>query len=270
LKALGKTPLPPTIEAGGKTYSFVQTFKNDFFAITSLYDGPAGRVILKVQRQAPFLLIPMRWAGRLLAAREWHSMSRLQGIPGVPKLIDRWGATGLIREFVEGRTLAEALPPPLLRGAEGDHSGSLKGGHVARVNDEFHPRLRELVDAIHAREMAYVDLEKPGNVLVGEDGRPYLFDFQIAWYWPRRYGGRLWPMRVLLRRLQAGDLYHLIKLQRRSRPDQLSPEVLRASYHKPWYIRLHNTLTRPFTRLRRKILRKLDPHRAPGERGMVD
>lgn len=247
LKAMGKKPLPKVIDAGGSSYSFVKTFKNDFFAITSLYEGPAGRVILKVQRQAPFLLIPMRWAGRLLAARERHSMERLQGLPGIPRLIGTWTSTGLVREFVDGQTLADA----------------------GRVDDDFHPRLRSLIDAIHAREMAYVDLEKPGNVLVGMDGRPYLFDFQIAWYWPAHWGGRLWPLSALLRRLQAGDRYHLLKLQRRTRPDQLSPEELKASYYKPWFVRLHNTITRPFTRLRRRILRKIDPERGRGERGMT-
>ncbi len=249
LKALGKRELPKTIEAGGHTYTHNSTFKNDFFAVTSLYEGESGKVILKVQRQASFLLIPMGWAGRILAARERNSLIRLQGIPGIPRLIGTWSKTGLVREFVPGATLAEA----------------------GRVDDDFHPRLHELIGRIHEREMAYVDLEKPGNVLVGQDGKPYLFDFQIAWYWPRKWGGQLWPMRGLLRKLQAGDRYHLIKLQRRSRPDQLSPEVLRASYQKPWYVRLHNTVTRPFTRLRRRILGRIDPEsrQAGGERGMV-
>ena len=248
LKALGKKSLPPSIEAGGNTYQYVHTFKDDFFAITSLYEGQAGKVILKVQRQARFFLLPMRWAGRILAARERHSLERLQGIEGIPTLIGTWSSTGLIREYVPGKTLADA----------------------ARVDDEFHPRLRQLIDTIHQRDMAYVDLEKPGNVLVGEDGGPHLFDFQIAWYWPRKWGGDLWPMCALLRKLQSGDRYHLVKLQRRSRPDQLSPEALKASYEKPWYVRLHSVLTRPFTRLRRRILRRLDPQRGRGERGMVE
>lgn len=248
LKALGNNELPRVIHAGQDTFQFVKTFKNDFFAVTSLYESPAGKVILKVQREAPFLLFPMRWAGRILAARERNSLLRLQGLEGVPRFIATWSHTGLIREFVEGRTLAEA----------------------GRVNDDFHLRLRRLIDEIHSRDMAYVDLEKPGNILVGEDGNPHLFDFQIAWYWPPKWGGRLWPIRALLRKLQAGDRYHLIKLQRRSRPDQLSQEQLQASYRKPWYVRLHNAFTRPITRLRRRILRRIDPQRGLGERGMIE
>ncbi len=251
--ALGRRPLPDSVEAGGRRYVLKRAFKHDFFAATALYqaDPPVhsgdGQVILKIQRLAPFFFIPLRWVGRILSARERGALQRLAGVRGVPRLIGTWGSTGLIRDFVEGDTLAD----------------------VKRVGDDFHPQLRELIDAIHARDMAYVDLEKPGNVLVGSDGRPHLFDFQISWYWPKRWGGDLWPVRSIRRRLQNGDLYHLIKLQRRSRPDQLSEEELARSYHKPWFVRAHNFLTRPLTRLRRRILNWLDPERGRGERGRV-
>lgn len=247
LKALGRKPLPPTIEVEGRRYRLARVFKHDFFAATALYERDQHRVILKLQRQASFLLVPLGWVGRILAARERAAFRRLAGLPGVPRLLADFGPTGLIREFVEGSTLAEA----------------------ERVGDDFHPRLRALIDAIHSRGMAYVDLEKPGNVLVGSDGLPYLFDFQISWYWPKRWGGELFPARAICKRLQKGDLYHLVKLQRRSRPDQLSPEALAASYQKPWYVRLHNLVTRPFTRLRRRILRRVDPQRGRGERGLA-
>ena len=253
LKALGRRPLPDALELGGCRYVQNRVFKHDFFAATALYQadppcaGGADRVILKLQRQAPLLLIPLRWVGRILSARERAALERLAGVRGVPRFISPWGPTGLIREYIEGHTLAE----------------------VERVDDFFHPRLRELIDAVHARNMAYVDLEKPANVLVGEDGRPYLFDFQISWYWPRHWGGDLWPVRAVRRWLQNGDLYHLIKLQRRSRPDQLSQDVLAASYRKPWFVRAHNLWTRPLTRLRRRMLNWLDPRRGRGERGRI-
>jgi hypothetical protein len=253
LKALGRGSLPDTLEVEGRRFVRRRVFKHDFFAATALYEadplfeGNTDRVILKVQRQASFLLFPLRWIGRILTARECGALERLVGVPGIPRLIGEWGSTGLVREYIEGHTLAE----------------------VDRVDDDFHPRLRKLIDAVHARDMAYVDLEKPGNVLIGDNGRPYLFDFQISWHWPRCWGGNLWPARAIRRWLQKGDLYHLVKLQRRTRPDQLSPEVLAASYRKPWFVRTHNVLTRPFTRLRRRILNRLDPQRSRGERGRI-
>jgi predicted Ser/Thr protein kinase len=248
LRALGRRSLPTVIEVEGRTYAQRRVFKNDFFAATALYEGPTGKVILKVQRQASFLLLPLGWVGRLLAAREAAALQRLSDVPGVPRLIGRWGKTGIVREYIAGRTLSPK-----------EH-----------VPDDFHEQLRALIAAIHAKDMAYVDLEKCENVLVGEDGRPYLFDFQIAWFLPRRWGGNLQPATAFRRWLQAGDRYHLIKLQRRTRPDQLTPEALAVSYRKPWFVRVHHVVTRPFTRVRRAVLNRVDPKRKNGERGRID
>lgn len=247
LKALGTSSLPPDIEVGGSRYFQRRVFKNDFFAATAYYEGDAGKVVLKVQRTASFCGIPLRWVGRILVAKERAALRRLSDVSGIPRYLGDYGPTGLVRQFVEGCTLADA----------------------GRVNDDFHPRLRRLIGEIHARGMAYVDLEKRENVLVGEDGRPHLFDFQIAWYLPRRWGGELWPVRVVRGWLQSGDRYHLMKLQRRTRPDQFTPEELAATYRKPWYVRLYTRLTRPLTWVRRRILKRLEPDRPRGERGRV-
>lgn len=247
LTALGRRSLPEQLELGGRRYARRRIFKNDFFAITAMYEAGDHKVLLKVGRQASFLLMPMGWIGRLLAAREAAALTHLHDVEGIPKLIDRWGRTGIIREFIEGRELA-------------------KGEHVP---DDFHERLRTLIETIHERGMAYVDLEKCENVLVGDDGRPYLFDFQIGWFLPRRWGGELFPARMLRRWFQSGDRYHLIKLQRRTRPDQLSPEMLANSYRKPWFVHVHRFLTRPFTTIRRAILNRIDPRKKRGERGRI-
>jgi hypothetical protein len=222
-----------------------RVFKNDFFAVTAMYEGESGKVVLKVARQASFLVIPLAWVGRLLAAREQAALEVLADLEGIPKWIGRWAETGIVREYIEGHPLAKG----------------------ERVPDDFHPRLRRVIEGIHERGMAYVDLEKCENVLVGDDGRPYLFDFQISWYHPRRWGGELWPARRLRRWFQEGDRYHLIKLQRRTRPDQLSPELLAASYRKPWYVHVHRMVARPLTLIRRAILDRVDPRRKSGERG---
>ncbi len=247
LTALGRGSLPETIEVDGRPYTRRKIFKNDFFAVTAMYEGEAGKVLLKVGRQAGFLLVPLGWLGRLLAARERAALQRLQDVDGVPRLIGRWGKTGIIREYIEGH--------PLSRGE--------------RVPDDFHPRLRNLIERIHQHGMAYVDLEKPENVLVGDDGKPHLFDFQISWNIPARWGGELWPARRLRRWLQEGDRYHLLKLQRRTRPDQLSQEAAAASRKRPWYLRSYGIMTRPITRLRRRVLSRVDPRRNDGERGRV-
>ncbi len=247
LMALGRQSPPDRIEVQGRAFTRHKIFKNDFFAVTALYVGESGRVILKLQRQASFLLVPLGWLGRLLTARECAALQHLGNVPGVPELLGRWGATGLVRRYIDGH--------PLVRGE--------------RVPDDFHARLRALIHTIHDHGMAYVDLEKSENVLVGDDGRPYLFDFQISWYLARRWGGELWPARKVRQWLQVGDLYHLGKLQRRTRPDQLTAKQRAATYRKPWHVHAYRFVTWPFTWCRRRVLGKVDSRRRNGERGRV-
>jgi len=244
---MGKEPPPDTIELDGAPLFLRRVFKNDFFAVTAVYADERRKVVLKVHRRAAFYFVPLRWLGRLSAARECAALSHAHGIVGVPCLIGRWRDTGLIREFVNGHPLG-------------------KGEHVP---DDFHTRLRDIVEQIHRRNMAYVDLEKCENVIVGDDGRPYLIDFQIAWHWPARWGGNLWPMRRLRQWFQSGDRYHLLKLQRRTRPDQLTQDQWSASYRRPWYVRVHRVLSYPFLWVRRRVLRRVDPWHRCGERGRI-
>lgn len=247
LKALGKRPLPDSVSAGGRTYRLVRVFKHDFFAATAEYADGDEKVLLKVGRQAFCLGVPFRWVGRWLARREMAALEKLAGVDGIPRLIDRWEDTGFVREFIDGLPLAKGM----------------------RVADGFHDDLSGLIDVIHDRGMAYVDLEKCENVLVGDDGKPYLFDFQISWQWSDGWSGRTWAVRRLRKFFQDGDRYHLLKLKRRTRPDLMSPEALAASYRKPWTVRIHRFLTWPFTAVRRAVLNKIDPRTKRGERGRV-
>ena len=247
LTALGRDALPPEIDVGGHRYSLRRIFKNDFFAITSLYEGEPGKVILKIHRRAPLFFCSLRWLGRLLAVREVAAFERLHDVDGIPSVLSRYGPTGIVREYIEGAPLA-------------------RGQHV---KDDFHARLRSLIDTIHDRGMAYVDLEKCENVLVGDDGQPYLFDFQISWYLPARWGGELWPARWLRGWFQKGDLYHLGKLHRRTRPDQLTTQQRINTYRRPWHIHVYRFFTWPLSLCRRVVLSRLDPRRTDGERGRV-
>jgi hypothetical protein len=233
LLALGRQDLPADFEIGGRRYKKLQCFKHDFFAATGLYQPSTGpKVILKIGRQASLLGLPMQWIGRVLAHHEARLYTLAQGLDGIPAFLGRWGPTGIVHEYVEGR--------PLLKEDE--------------IEETFFPGLKQLLDQLHAREIAYVDLEKRENILLGDDGKPHLIDFQISWHWPRSRGGHLWPFRKFLSMLQASDRYHLIKHWRRLRPDQLDWEKIAASYRAPFWIRWHRFVFRPWTLLRRQVL----------------
>lgn len=235
LMALGRGDLPDELRAAGVAFRRVQTFKHDFFAATGLYQAADGRkVVLKIGRRAWLGPFPMKWAGRYLCNREVRLYRHVEGIAGIPRLVDRWAETGFLHEYVEGRPL----------------------GRHDRIDDEFFPRLRDMIAAIHARDAAYVDLEKRENILLGDDGRPWLIDFQISWHWPGLLG-RWPPLSWIRRALQSADHYHLLKHWRRLRPDQIDADQAAASRRPPLWIAWHRVLFRPFTRLRRMVLVRL-------------
>jgi len=247
LRALGRRDLPSEITIAGERYQHTRTYKHDFFAATAAYTGPAGRVILKLQRQADFFGLPLAWIGRFLVRREARLLARSQSVPGVPRYCGTWGETGLVHAYVAGHPL----------------------GRQDVVNDEFFPRLDAMLDEIHGMDMAYVDLEKRENILLGDDGRPYLIDFQISWCLDSDSHSTSWPARKILTILQTADRYHLLKHWRRARPDQLSDEQIAESSRPPFWIAWHRLLFRPLTKLRRQVLTGLgarsSPHgRSPG------
>jgi hypothetical protein len=235
LCALRDGELPPVVTHAGTTYRLCQTFKHDFFAATGLYAGPGGPLVLKLGRTSDFLSLPMSWAGKYLETREYQLLQQAQGVPGVPRLVGRVGKNGVLREFVPGHPL----------------------GRREAVSDGFFEQLGATLKALHHRHIAYVDLNKRQNILVGEDGRPYLIDFQISLFLPPNGWRKTWPVRRLLARFQQADVYHYLKHKRRLRPDLLTPaERARVERVGPW-IRLHRLVARPLTHLRRRTLARL-------------
>jgi hypothetical protein len=223
------------VTSGGRTYLHVETFKHDFFAATGLYRGPDGLAVLKLGRQTDFLSIPAAWLGRLLTRREVRMYELAQGLPGVPRLLGTVGDAGFLHEFIPGRALRRD----------------------DRVSDSFFGELFAMVGELHARHMAYVDLNKRENILLGDDGRPHLIDFQIALHLPPTGWRRLWPVRWLLRRFQHADRYHCLKHKRKLRPDLLTQDERQSVAQVSIWIRLHRWLTRPLRDLRRRTLRRL-------------
>lgn len=234
LYALPGGVMPRQVRCRGETFEHVETFKHDFFAATGLYRGPRGLCVLKMGRVTDIFTLPTDWIGEFLARREAHFYERLSELPGVPEFVGRVGRTGILHAFVPGHQL----------------------GQKEHVSDTFFTELAALLAVIHDRGMAYVDLNKRQNILMGDDGRPYLIDFQISLHVPPRWT-RIPPLRWLLARFQQADRYHLLKHKRRLRPDLLTADERLCVERISFWIKLHRAIARPLTNLRRGMLRRL-------------
>jgi hypothetical protein len=238
-RALGSRDLPANIGIAGESFALVDPLKHDSWAATGLYAGSRGKVICKFNREQNIFGLPMRWLGRALARREAEFLRRTADVPNLPRGCGPVTMDGTVRLNAVARVYVEGHPL----------------GANERVGDDFFPQLRLTFDEIHRRGLAHVDLHKRENIIVADDGRPCLIDFQICWLSPEGFWGRTWPFRAVLHLLQRADNYHFIKHVVRHRPDQLPPGQRDMDSHRPWFIKLHrHALSIPFRALRRRLL----------------
>ncbi len=238
-RALGRLWPPLAIDLGGRCCRRVAMLKYDSWAATAVYDDDQGeRVACKFNRVHPLGFIPMRWLGRALARREQKVLIWMQDVEGFP----RWAGP----VTVDGKPWASAVAHAWIE--------CRPFNPWARVDDRFSPRLRDMVAALHRHDIAYVDMSKWDNILVGDDGKPYLIDYQVHFQLP---GG--WPWRWLLRRLlqslQIADRFYLCRHWSRVRPDQLTPEDWSLVRRGPWFIRGAEAMGAPWRFICRSILR---------------
>jgi len=229
--ACGQAGPPKEFTGNGKQWKLDTLFKHDFFACTARYkcNDTNELAVLKINRIRGFLGLPLRWIGRMLCRRELNILGQLQDLDQVPQLICPFAQTGFVYQYIEGQSLDEKPAVP----------------------DSFFDDLVQLLNEIHQRHICYVDANKRGNILLGEDGRPHLIDFQISLFLPSNWGRRLRHL------FQREDRYHILKHKRKLRPDLLTDEEKKNLSQVSWPIRLHRTITGPLRDLRRALLRYL-------------
>ena len=232
-------PPPETLILAGATYRLARVFKHDFYAATTLYEAAGAadwpKVVVKFYRTQAFCGLPMAWLGRAMRDREKAVYAALAGVAGVPRWVGDVGNAGGAIEYVNAVPLDHfAAPPP-----------------------GYFGRMRTILDAVHARGVAYADANKRSNMLVGPAGEAFLIDFQIAL---RRRDGWPWPARAsvsaVVEYLQERDLYHLYKHKRRLAPAELTEAEDRLSRRRRGLHALHRRLTKPYRDLRRRFLRR--------------
>ncbi len=234
MRALGREGLPEAFDLEGRAYRLIRSVKHDFVAATGFYQDASGKeVVLKISRMVRFAGIPLRWMGKKVCRREVRFYQKLEDLPNVPKVLGLIGPTGFVHEYVEGRPLSKHKPVP----------------------DGFFRQLQELLEELHRRDIAYVDTNKPENILLGDDGRPHLIDFQISC--DLETVGNWFIGRWILHLLQREDFYHVLKHKRRLRPDELSEDEREHAHRRSLLIRLHRIIFKPYFFVRRRLFRRL-------------
>lgn len=234
MRALGHRELPERIVIDGVTHERIQVVKHDFFAATGFYQDAMGRrAVLKIGRTTEFLGVPLLWLGRYLCRRELRFYHACRDLPNVPQILSTYGQTGFVHHYVDGQPLSKH----------------------AQIPDTFFDELHALFLTLYERGIAYVDTNKPENILIGSDGRPHLIDFQIS------FGLHDWGdnriTRWLLNHFHKADIYHLFKHKRRLRPDQLRPGEAELGERRGLLIDLHRLITKPYFLLRRQTMKRL-------------
>ncbi len=212
MKLMRNYPDETVIE--GETYRYEKTLKDDLWSVNVLYRNDDGKgYILKLTDARTVPALVLRPLLMLLLRHEYNIYKMLADLDGIPKLGPCYGRMGYFHEYVEGRSLHDV--------PNGDE-----------LPDDFFDRLIAIFDKLHERRIIHLDMQKRGNVIVAEDGSPYLIDFQLCIHFKPRSGplGR-WSDR-LFRALVPEVLYHVYKQKRHFQPHLMTDEEKKLAQRK--------------------------------------
>jgi RIO-like serine/threonine protein kinase len=167
------------------------------FAVVRVVEHQTDRAILKDFSRSPWLF--QQSFGRFLVALEACAYRRLEGVAGVPRLIARLTPHALLLEHVAGTNCLTAGPD--------------------RFSQEFFDHAAALLSEVRRRGVLHCDVGR--NLVLGDDGKPWLVDFASSVVLPRRQG----RVGAFLRQLRGKyDERALLKVKRRR-----APHLLRAT-----------------------------------------
>jgi predicted Ser/Thr protein kinase len=157
---------------------------------------------LYVRKTVPYVrvfgLTVAKFLSHWLARSEADALKVLEGIPGIPVFAKYVAPNAFVYEYIPGATLQEAQEVP----------------------DDFFDRLDETILEMHSRGVAHFNISRPTDVLKGEDGAPYLVDFEKAIVANKGKGLRRAFNTLLFKVGSREDVYHAAKMKVRYRPDR--------------------------------------------------
>ena len=140
--------------------------------------------------------------GRFLIWRERRAYEALKDLKGIPACYG----------VIDGLALAlEEIPSRSLK----------KHNKEMTLPETFFDDLKNIVDSFHKRGLAHCDLKNGANVLVGNDGRPYIVDWSAS---ISEKECRFFPMNRVYLRFVLDDYFAIIKLKMRYAPETLTLE----------------------------------------------
>jgi serine/threonine protein kinase len=169
--------------------------------------------------------------GRFLVWRESKAYRRLTGLEGVPRYYRSIDGLALVLEEIPGRNI---------EGLEKEK----------RLPKEFFEELRRLVENIHELGLAHCDLKRAPNILLGDDGRPYIVDWSASIF---KTETRFFPLNLLYRRFLLDDYNAITKIQLRHCPENVTPEEKKRYDHRSGPERLIRTIRNKARALLQKI-----------------
>ncbi len=154
-------------------------------------------IIKDAQKRNFFFRWTLSW---WLIQKEWKIYEKLNGIKGIPKPLKRIDRFAFALEFIPGRPI----------------------GRNEKLPTSFFPSLKRILDEIHLRGIAHLDLRHKGNILITEAGEPYLIDFNSSI--SLKVGGIL--HRYFFPFLRWVDYGGFLKLKERASPSSMTPDEI--------------------------------------------
>lgn len=140
--------------------------------------------------------------GRFLIWREEKAYRKLKGLKGIPAFYGSTGGITLIVEEIKGTDIEKIEV-------------------ISSLDDTFYEELKNLIKEIHKRGIAHCDLKRAPNIMLGNDGKPYIVDWASA-ISEREF--RFFPLNKIYERFIKDDLNAVTKLRLKHQPEKVSRE----------------------------------------------